>query len=1197
VFEPLIPLKVVSNKKITANSIVSEINYKYSTLRIHKQKGYLGFKSYTADDVTTKIKTVNDFGLNSTYFIPYLATQKQYKNNVPLSQVDNTFTFASKTGKRFFQYLSSTTQKNVLTNQTITTENNYNTSYGYLQSQNQIAGSDGSVNTIYSGYSAANFWQPTSVRTIRTQNGTFEISLGYTYDAFGNVLTSTDNDGNVTTITYNTDRTTFSKVTESGLVTESTFLYTEDGRITKKDVLFNNDQHHIETYAYNTDGNVTRSTNKNGLTSLYFYDKYGQLSAEVLPNGIRKAHTYGWGTSAGVLYTVFYKQTTDDVGNLSKTYFDKLGRQLSQESTPAGGIKAISNTYFNPDGSVGSEYSSVTGTTSYTYKTNGRLNSVTSMGKTTNYAYTAGTTTTTTNNISSSKTINAFGQLVKATDAGGEITYTYHASGNPETITTNGHTVTMGYDTKGRQNSLTDPDAGNNTYAYNRLGQLMNMTDGNENATTNTYDKLGRILTTSTVAGAGVAGAGSTRTLTYEYYSASPHLGYLKKVTDGESGIATSYTYDKLGRTTSVSEAIKGVTYTFNYEFDAQGKVTRMVYPDGFAITQSYKDNGNYIDKIRDEKASVDLFKAYTYNKWGQVTAYTQGNGNTVTNSFDETYGTIGSNTFGPSTNRIKYDYTFVPASGMLSQRSKQYLQNPAAIYTDAFTYDNLYRLTGWTVSQPNQANVAYSMDYSNNGNLVQKSDIGFYDYASAQPHAVSSVSQLSGDAFSTKYNKITYNSFNSVAKAELSATDIDPVTNTYTLTYGPDNQRRISNSDGAETIYVGLYEVRSNGDRLHYIPTPDGLCGLVVTNGATQTNYYLHNDHLGSLVAAEAQDGTLTEYSYDPWGRRRNPTNWNDYAVTAPTLFTRGFTGHEHMDAYGLINMNGRVYDPRLGRMLSPDNYVQAPSYTQSYNRYSYCMNNPMMFTDPSGEKFKWPKFGGIHWIPVWGQFVYAMDIINANTVEVRQEMVDAGVPNFSVGVTSNGETFHTIGNNEPIYHNRVNADYSGSVDRAIYEVRSEYMNEWHAQSGGGNLSMVEERFIQATGILGFSGPTIGLSIAKFPNGEFGVYWNNGNTTGVDLPNLDIGVTTHTSKNPDINWEKALQGWSSSYGGSFSFFAATVGGNQYSGDFFSTFMKDYGSVSIMLNLGPNDLAGGINKNTTNQQHLFTLPMWFDIFW
>ena len=64
-----------------------------------------------------------------------------------------------------------------------------------------------------------------------------------------------------------------------------------------------------------------------------------------------------------------------------------------------------------------------------------------------------------------------------------------------------------------------------------------------------------------------------------------------------------------------------------------------------------------------------------------------------------------------------------------------------------------------------------------------------------------------------------------------------------------------------------------------------------------------------------------------------------------------RGFTGHEHLDMFGLINMNARLYDPLLGRFLAPDPYVQLPEYTQSYNRYSYCLNNPLCYVDENGE------------------------------------------------------------------------------------------------------------------------------------------------------------------------------------------------------------------------------------------------------
>jgi len=89
-------------------------------------------------------------------------------------------------------------------------------------------------------------------------------------------------------------------------------------------------------------------------------------------------------------------------------------------------------------------------------------------------------------------------------------------------------------------------------------------------------------------------------------------------------------------------------------------------------------------------------------------------------------------------------------------------------------------------------------------------------------------------------------------------------------------------------------------------------------------------------------------------WGNRRNPTTGVKYTTT-PTglLFARGFTGHEHVDMLGLIKMNGRFYDPALGLFTSPDNNIQAPDFTQNFNRYTYCLNNPLMYTDPDGDSF----------------------------------------------------------------------------------------------------------------------------------------------------------------------------------------------------------------------------------------------------
>jgi RHS repeat-associated protein len=67
--------------------------------------------------------------------------------------------------------------------------------------------------------------------------------------------------------------------------------------------------------------------------------------------------------------------------------------------------------------------------------------------------------------------------------------------------------------------------------------------------------------------------------------------------------------------------------------------------------------------------------------------------------------------------------------------------------------------------------------------------------------------------------------------------------------------------------------------------------------------------------------------------------------------LIDRGYTGHEHLYTVGLIHMNGRIYDPILRQFMSPDNYVQDPYNTQNFNRFGYVLNNPLLYTDPSGE------------------------------------------------------------------------------------------------------------------------------------------------------------------------------------------------------------------------------------------------------
>ena len=142
--------------------------------------------------------------------------------------------------------------------------------------------------------------------------------------------------------------------------------------------------------------------------------------------------------------------------------------------------------------------------------------------------------------------------------------------------------------------------------------------------------------------------------------------------------------------------------------------------------------------------------------------------------------------------------------------------------------------------------------------------------------------------------------------------------------------------------LYAGDYE-RIDTTQYYYL---DGGVIYVKQGGGAGQAYYALTDHLGSYTRLYTMAGdSVLIASYDPWGNRTTTKN---------TLkFHRGFTGHEHLTTYGVINMNGRMYDPTVGRFLAPDNFVQMPDFSQSFNRYSYCLNNPLKYADPSGELF----------------------------------------------------------------------------------------------------------------------------------------------------------------------------------------------------------------------------------------------------
>ncbi len=210
-------------------------------------------------------------------------------------------------------------------------------------------------------------------------------------------------------------------------------------------------------------------------------------------------------------------------------------------------------------------------------------------------------------------------------------------------------------------------------------------------------------------------------------------------------------------------------------------------------------------------------------------------------------------------------------------------------------------------------------------------------------------------------------------------------------------------------------YRVKANGDKayVNYIYAGNRPVGTYTINWAAASNTtsydlkYFHLDGQGSIIAITNSVGAVVErLSYDAWGKRRNANGTDDLGNALVSASTdHGYTGHEHLDDMGLIHMNGRVYDPRTGRFLQADPTIQSPGNLQSFNRYSYVMNNPFFYTDPSGFSWlgdRWKAATGTNWADSRDQYVKPIVAI-AIAVYAPQFIGNFGA-GFASGLVSSG-------------------------------------------------------------------------------------------------------------------------------------------------------------------------------------------------
>jgi RHS repeat-associated protein len=557
--------------------------------------------------------------------------------------------------------------------------------------------------------------------------------------------------------------------------------------------------------------------------------------------------------------------------------------------------------------------------------------------------------------------------------------FTYRPFGLVGTITDDKNNITTStYDLRGRRTSLTHPDQGTHTTSYYGTGEIK--TDSRSDLTSTTYDDLGRQLTsTSSVDG----------TTTFSYDTAPNGIGKIAIAASPER-VTTGYRYDLAGRLagTDVKDAGNGNrTYSTDVSYDGLGRPETLAYPDPdgaggaprFTVKTSYNAAG-YPNKITNITGggNTDLwtvtarkpnFALYT----GELGA---GAGKiNLTRNYQPATGRLSqiSATTGATTlQSLTYGYY---DNGLVHTREQL---DPQADRREEFTYDSLSRLTGWDLILPppnsNQDDVVISSGYGYDtiGNLTSysRSDAGsetrsygkLVNATLTQPHTLTSAgtNTYSYDAKGRQTSgggrqNVTYTSFDLPRTITTSG---NQVTLYRYDAYGR-RAKETNGVTGTTTFYVpGLYEEQSRSGsttkQVFYVTSPDGPVAQVsydhTASGITTTTLYQLSDQLGSTTTAVDTGGAVKQTNFfDPFGQSITATGTPvTTRLTGPVTHT--FTGHEDDSELGLLNMKGRVYDPRTARFLTPDPLVTNPTDSQSWNPYSYVNNSPLNHTDPTG-------------------------------------------------------------------------------------------------------------------------------------------------------------------------------------------------------------------------------------------------------
>ncbi len=668
-------------------------------------------------------------------------------------------------------------------------------------------------------------------------------------------------------------------------------------------------------------------------------------------------------------------------------YFDGLGRTYWVSSSGPNGKWIITETHFDPLGRVWKNYNPRFDTdltpyyfTQFTYDGLSRVTQVeipdTPSNRFVKTTY-QGLKKMVENQrgYSTAYTYDVYQRLKRVEDPFGTVTeYTYDILGNLTQVIaaknqTEQNITTMTYDSLSKKRTMNDPDMGNWTYEYDKSGNLVLQTDAKGQRVRFIYDGLNRV----TEKRYGDPTPISTVFYLYDEPTVPYSKGKLTKITYQPSGEDLRedkvLEYDLMQRVKKSEKKIGSQSATFVKGYDSAGRVISLRYPAG---ASSYKTYGYGYDVAgnllyaKEKQTGRNLVNYSDFTSLGQHKMATFPKPNNV--SVKTTYAYI------PQTGRLDTLLTQRLVNGQLIDPVNDTYQNLNYGYdekgniatvvdtkngiTHSYTYDHLDRLLTAIGAGNNPYNETYT--YDRIGNITFKTGVGSYTYNyGSKPHAVQTAGPFTftydanGNMTSRTGGGETITISSQNWNYDNKPTQIQKGTATITFTYDGNGQRVKKVSPNQTVYYFGeLYEKRNEVGIIHVFANNQRIAS-VRSDGTTQ---FYHTNHLGSASVITDSNGNRKEQiEYYPFGTYRavgDPNGTYDFDPDFPDVYYT-YTGQEDDDDLGLYNFRARLYDPLLGRFISPDRLVPDPSNPQSLNRFTYCLNNPLIYTDPSGEFF----------------------------------------------------------------------------------------------------------------------------------------------------------------------------------------------------------------------------------------------------